>query len=410
MPPSCVSGLSRVAAVPLAFGSIAGSGILSLPSAVYAESGSASLTVWLIAGAMCVPMLLMFRDAMALSGDGDAVQTLVTRGLRPWAGSAMPLMFFFVVVIGLPTGCVIAGRYVERGLHWPGVAPIVAIALLAVALAANLLGGTVGKGMQLVGSAVLVATGVFLIASGLSHPTHTVSVIPSGPSWGHVLPGALLAFWAFVGFENLTFLGRDLRNPTRDFLPVSIAALAINGTFAIALTLTIAATVEQHSVDAVTGLLQLATNRSVQAGVAMVALAAMLINAAAWVRGVDRLIATAAHDRQVPERLAQAPALRAVLLAMMFAVTLTVLTAMPNLTVDALAGSSAVFVLIYLTCTTAYILLSGLTVRTSLNALLIPVMAITLIESGARSLYGLIVAAACLIWSYLRRKHAPTKH
>ena len=67
-----------IRAVPLAFGSIAGSGILSLPSSVYTEAGSASVLVWVIAAAACLPMLLMFRDAMLLSGEGNAVQQLVT--------------------------------------------------------------------------------------------------------------------------------------------------------------------------------------------------------------------------------------------------------------------------------------------------------------------------------------------
>ncbi|WP_415857141.1 hypothetical protein [Sinomonas sp. G460-2] len=44
-----------------------------------------------------------------------------------------------------------------------------------------------------------------------------------------LLPGVLLAFWAFVGFENLTFLGRDLRDPRRHFLPVSAVAPGLYG-------------------------------------------------------------------------------------------------------------------------------------------------------------------------------------
>ncbi|OLT46252.1 hypothetical protein BJF85_17730 [Saccharomonospora sp. CUA-673] len=127
-------GLGRAAAIPLAFGSIAGSGILSLPSAVYAEAGPSSLLVWLVAGVLCVPMLVMFRDTVRLSPNGDALQALVTRGLGDPVGRAVPLMFLFVVVVGLPTGCIVAGRYVERGLGIPGATGVVAVALLGTAL------------------------------------------------------------------------------------------------------------------------------------------------------------------------------------------------------------------------------------------------------------------------------------
>jgi amino acid transporter len=310
----------------------------------------------------------------------------------------MPLMFMFVVIVGLPTGCVVAGRYVQRGLDWAGTGPIVAAVLLALALLANLAGRQVGGAVQLAGSTALVATGVFLIISGLGHATQPLHLAPSGGSAHQVLPGVLLAFWAFVGFENLTFLGRDLRRPARDFLPVSIAALTLYGVFAIGLTLTIAVCIQQRSVDPVAGLLQLATDRAVQAGVALVAVAAMLINSAAWVRGVDRLMVGASHEGQLPALLHQRPFARTALLATLFTTTLAVLTIAPDLTVDALAASSAVFVLIYLICIIAYLRTSGVTARTILNALLIPIMTITLIQSGTRSTYGLIVTIGCLVW------------
>ncbi|WP_157509188.1 hypothetical protein [Luteipulveratus halotolerans] len=218
----------------------------------------------------------------------------------------------------------------------------------------------------------------------------------------------LLAFWAFVGFENLTFLGRDLRDPIQDFLPVSIAALAVYGTFALGLTLTIAGTIDRHSVNAVTGLLQISTSPSVQAGVALVGLAAMLINAAAWVRGVDQLIASAVAERQLPRQLARQPLARTALLAGLFSVTIVVLTTNPHLTVGALAASSAVFVMIYLICIAAYVRAVGVRLRTTLNALLVPAMLATLIQSGTRPVYGLAVSVACLTWCYLRRKQPST--
>jgi amino acid efflux transporter len=382
----------------LAFGSIAGSGILSLPSAVYAEAGASSLIVWLVAALMCVPMLLMFHDAMKLSGDGDALRTLVARGTRPWVGAAMPLMFLLVVVIGLPTGCMVAGRYVERGLGWSGGGPMVAATLLALSLAANVAGGKASKAVQLVGSAALVATGIALIIAGVGHATHPLVLGPRGDLLDVLLPGALLAFWAFVGFENLTFLSRDLREPDRDFLPVSLAALALYGAFVIALTMTIAVCVRQQDVDPLAGLLQLSDSSVMRAVVVAVAVTAMLINSAAWVRGVSQLMVNSARDGYLPAVMQRSQVIRTALLAVLFATTLTTLALAPELTVDALAASSAVFVLIYLICIVSYLRTFGLTVRTSLNALLIPVMAATLVQSGSRSAYGMIVAIGCLCW------------
>lgn len=401
------NGLSRWAGIPLAFGSIAGSGVLSLPSAVYAESGASSLLVWLVAALMCVPMLLMFQDTMKLSGDGGALQALVTRGTRPWAGAAMPLMFLFVVVIGLPTGCVVAGRYVERGLGWSGAGTVTAAALLAAALAANIAGGQTSKAVQLLGSAALVVTGIVLIVLGACQASQPLDLAPRGDVLHVLLPGALLAFWAFVGFENLTFLSRDLVDPNRDFLPVSLAALMLYGAFVIALTITIAVCVEQQNVDPVAGLLQLSNSRAVRVGVVAVALAAMLINSTAWVRGVSQLVANAARDGYFPSVMQHRQSTRTALLGSLFAITLTVLALAPGMVVDALAASSAVFVLIYLICIVSYVRTFGVTPRTSLNAILIPVMATILVQSGSRSAYGVVVTICCLCWCRFKGSTRP---
>ena len=135
-----------------------------------------------------------------------------------------------------------------------------------------------------------------------------------------------------------------------------------------------------------------------QTVVVAVAVTAMLINSAAWVRGVSHLIVNVARDGYFPAVMQHSQAMRTALLATLFATTLTVLALAPELTVDALAASSAVFVLIYLICIISYLRTFGLTIRTSLNALLIPVMAATLVQSGSRSAYGLVVAIGCLCW------------
>jgi amino acid transporter len=177
-----------------------------------------------------------------------------------------------------------------------------------------------------------------------------------------------------------------------------LAALALYGAFVIALTMTIAVCVRQQDVDPLAGLLQLSDSSVMRAVVVAVAVTAMLINSAAWVRGVSQLMVNSARDGYLPAVMQRSQVIRTALLAVLFATTLTTLALAPELTVDALAASSAVFVLIYLICIVSYLRTFGLTVRTSLNALLIPVMAATLVQSGSRSAYGMIVAIGCLCW------------
>ncbi|HEX8132193.1 MAG TPA: hypothetical protein VF880_02015 [Actinomycetes bacterium] len=74
-------GLRRRQAIPLAIGSIAGSGILFLPSAIYVEAGRNSLLVWVLSTLVCLPMLLMFEDMVRATPDGGSIQAFLGAGL-----------------------------------------------------------------------------------------------------------------------------------------------------------------------------------------------------------------------------------------------------------------------------------------------------------------------------------------
>src|SRR5919201_4204292 len=341
-------GLRRRQAIPLAIGSIAGSGILFLPSAVYVEAGRNSLLVWALSTLVCLPMLLMFEDMVRATPDGGSIQAFIQAGLGDIVGRCVPLLFLSLVVVGLPAGSLVAGRYVARALGaGAGVTMLVGVSVLLVALAANLAGVRTTTRVQQVGSWALVAMAVVLLASAATGRGAGLSVVaPDLGGLGVLLPGVVLAFWAFAGFENLTFLSRELHQPGRDFLPVSATALGLYGLLTVLLTVALAVRVPRGPVDQVVGLLQLARTMQprpvVVAAVTVIAFATMTLNAAAWVWGVSRLVAAAAGAAIVPDALARTddrgvPRRTVLLLGGLFALTLTVLGLLPGLLVDAVA-------------------------------------------------------------------------
>jgi amino acid efflux transporter len=109
-PPRDRGGLGRRQAIPLAIGSVAGSGILFLPSAVYVEAGRNSLLVWALSMAVCLPILYMFEDMVRTNPGGDGIQAFIRSGLGDVLGRCVPLMFLSVVIVGLPAGSLVAGR------------------------------------------------------------------------------------------------------------------------------------------------------------------------------------------------------------------------------------------------------------------------------------------------------------
>ncbi|HET8657452.1 MAG TPA: APC family permease [Micromonosporaceae bacterium] len=399
--------LSRRQAVPLAIGSVAGSGILFLPSAVYAEAGRNSLLVWLLATVVCLPMLLMFEDMVRANPNGDGIEAFIRSGLGRVFGRCVPLMFVALVIVGLPAGSMVAGRYVAQavGAGEP-VAVLSAAGVLLAAVAANLAGVRTSSRVQHAGTWALVLMAVVLIvaaAPGVSTGLSTVA--PDGTGLGVLLPGVVLAFWAFAGFENLTFLSREFRDPRRDFLPVSATALGVYGVLTILLTVAIAVRIPHGAVDEVTGLLQLAgtvePRQVVVTAVTTIALGAMVLNAVAWVWGVSRLVVGAAGSGVLPRGLGRSNARgvpwRAVLfLAVLFTGVTAALAGRPGMIVDAVAMASAIFIVLYLLSIVSYVRVRGLTLRSALNLVLLVVLGVSLAQSGWRSLYAVAVLAVAL--------------
>ncbi|WP_367127819.1 APC family permease [Saccharothrix sp. HUAS TT1] len=414
------TGLSRRQAIPLAIGSVAGSGILFLPSAVYAETGSNSLLVWLLSTVVCLPMLLMFEDMVRANPDGDGIEAFIRTGLGRVFGRCVPLMFLSLVIVGLPSGAMVAGRYVAQAVGAGElVAVLAAAAVLVAAVASNLAGVKTSTRVQNAGTwALVLMASVLIVAAIPGVRTGLPAVTPDLTDLGVLLPGVVLAFWAFAGFENLTFLSKEFRDPRRDFLPVSATALGVYGVFTVLLTIAIAVRIPRSEVDEVTGLLQLAQTiqprQLVVLAVTVIAFGAMVLNAVAWVWGVSRLVQGAASSGILPRGLATTtptgvPRRAVLLLSGLFAVVGAVLVTWPDVVVDAVATASAIFIVLYLLSIVSYARVRGFTVRSVLNLLLLVVLGVSLVQSGWRSVYAVVVLAVALVVQVVQSRRASTR-
>ncbi len=190
----------------LAIGSLAGSGILYLPSLTYVLAGHDVLLVWLGGTLLCLPMLFMFTDMVRLIPDGSGMEGFVARGLGSHIAATVPPLFLSVVVLGIPAGVLVAGEYLRSAIGGGMVVRLAgALLILVVAITTNLVGAAVGARVQRMVSWALLLVVVALCAltaPQLDHGYHAVLPTVSAP--GPILSGMVVAFWAYVGFENLT--------------------------------------------------------------------------------------------------------------------------------------------------------------------------------------------------------------
>src|SRR5918999_3002505 len=155
--------------IALAIGSVAGSGILFLPSVTYDIAGADALLVWAAAAALCAPLLLVFGELVREAPESSGLEGFVARGLGPHAAACVPLLFLVTFYPALAAACLVAGGYLEAAVG--GGAPVRlagALVVVGTVTATNLIGARGGARLQAAVTWTLLAAALALV--GLTFP------------------------------------------------------------------------------------------------------------------------------------------------------------------------------------------------------------------------------------------------
>jgi amino acid efflux transporter len=349
--------------IALAIGSVAGSGILFLPSVIFRLAEHDALVVWGLATLLCVPLLLVFGEMVRESHDGSGIEGFIARGLGPGFAACVPLLFALIFPPALAAATLVAGGYLEHALGGGTFVQLAgALVVIAGALYTNLVGARAGARLQSIATFTLLGAAVVLVALTVPDARGGYdAVMPQLDSLSPILAGVLVAFWGFAGFENMTFVAGEMRNPKRDYLLASFIALASYGLLAALLTANIGAIFPPGEVDQLAGVAQLAGRVTGGAVVITVlALALMQANNPSWLWGISRLLFSSARDGRAPSWLAVLDARgiprRAVLVLQLPGACLTCVAAfVPGLVLHLVVGVSAVFMFIYALALASYV-------------------------------------------------------
>lgn len=395
----------------LGIGSIMGSGILFLPSLSYQLAGPDVLVAWGLTTLFCLPLLLIFSDMVRAVPTEHGVSGFIGLGLGKHIAASVPILLLGTVGLGMPSAALIAGRYFGH-MSGGGIAveASAALALVVVSIVANIRGIRSSSLVQRV-----VAFALFVLALALllmTVPAALPHIESIKPAWDfqRILTGSVIAFWAYAGFENMTFTAGEFRRPHRDIM-VSIAlSLLLCGALYIGLTANYAALISQGSINPIVGLAQLAEHSPQKAVVAalvtLFAIGAVLINLTSWSWGISRLIYASAGDGALPRslhKLSERDVPQRALLGMLalFSVVIGFGAAMPTLFESGLQVVSTNFVVLYLLCLVSYTRCVEQAWKKILGATLTVALCVFLSSSGWLILYpaALVGGAAALSWA-----------
>ena len=350
--------LSTASATALYVGAVLGPGVLLVPSLVAEAAGPASVIAWAALLALSAPLAVTFA-ALGVrypEAGGTAAYARAAFGAR--AGTVTGWWFLAAVVIGAPGVAYMGGLYVaELAGAGRGVAVASAAGMVAVVAVANARGLATTARMQLGLTGLLVVLLAVAVVSALpeGRAEHWTPFAPHG--WTAVGSAASLLMFSFIGWEAVSHLAGELRDPARQLPRAIFGALAVVVVLYLGLATVTVGVLGTAAPSAVplADLMSAGLGSPGRTGTIFVAVLLTLGTMSAYVAAAVKLVGALAPGRGIgapPRALAIFGATTAVLFCLLAAGVLDV--------ADLIRASSAAFVAVYAAATTAGVrLLAG---------------------------------------------------
>ena len=313
MPELRSTGLKRVItlryAVALYVSSVLGAGVLVIPGLAAQAAGPASILTWGLLSLASYPFAYTFSGLSARNPESGGIYAFAKEAFGTRAGAVVAWLFVAWAMTGAPAISLAAGSYVASSLALTREEVfLVAGLLLLAAGAVNYRGIRLSGRVQLATVAVIVSVlSVAVVASvGSVRLSNFSPFVPNGPS--SVGVAAALIVWSFLGYENVSNVAEEFKDPKRDFhRSVALSVLLVSVLYLAVATVTVG-TAAYKSGGGVTPFSTLMSSVFGPAGAAAISALAVAIifsTVNAYVAGMARVLYAAARDGGLHSALAK---------------------------------------------------------------------------------------------------------
>jgi amino acid efflux transporter len=400
----------------LTIGAVLGTGVLSLPALAVHEAGPASLLAWAVLLLLSIPLATTFAALGARHPDGGGVSTYARRAFGPRAATVVGWCFFFAIPIGAPTAAGFGAAYVADSAGGGRPTQLLATGgIIALVAAMNWFGLRVSGRVQLVIAATL---GLLLAGATVVSLPHADlgNLTPFAPhGWLAIGPAAALLVWAFAGWEAVTSLSGEYRNPGRDIARATGVAIAVISVLYLGVAFATVVVLGDHPGKApLSDLLVLGLGEWARPATTVLALLLSVGAINAYFAGGSRLGAALARDGSLPAWLARGSSAGDVPRRSLAVVALGSLTSLGVITVGHLSLNAPLllctgtFALVYAVGTAAALRLlpRGTWVWRGAVVGLVATLAL-LVLTGTHLLGPALIGLGALAWTTLHRGARP---
>lgn len=288
---------------------VLGTGILVLPSLAASTAGPASIVAVLAVLLLSIPLAGTFAALAARYPDAGGVATFVRLALGRTPARMAGYFFFFGVCVGSPVVAVLGASYVVAIFSGPRWAVVVgAVLILIPPLVSNAFGLRVSGAVQLVltGALVAIVIGVVAVSVPALRSQNFTPFLPHG--WSGVGAAISLFVWAFAGWEAVTHIAGEFRNPRRTIPLATAIAIAAVGAAYLALQAVTVAVLGSAAGTGPVPLLDLVARTAPGFGPAFVAIVAAVVSLGVlntYLGAFAKLGASLGRDGDLPGWLAR---------------------------------------------------------------------------------------------------------
>lgn len=218
-------------------GDILGAGIYAVVGKIAGLSGSLVWAAFIVAMVVAAMTALSYAELGGRLPKSGGVAYFVHSAFRTnWLSTLVGWLMFCTCIVSMATlSRAFAGYFIAVA---PGIPDwLIILALFSGLTFVNFRGMKESSALNIVCTTlevsgliiVILVSIAFLSGGGTAAPTVSSAVTPSAIGWTAVVQGAALAFYAFIGFEDIVNVAEEVKNPERNVPLAILLALGIAG-------------------------------------------------------------------------------------------------------------------------------------------------------------------------------------
>jgi amino acid efflux transporter len=295
-------------AVAIYVSSVLGAGILVIPGLAARIAGPGSLVAWVILSGASYPFAYTFSRLSARRPESGGIYSFARECFGKEMAAVTAWLFVAWDVLGAPAATIAAASYLAYSFPMPRE-EVFAIAILLVlsGFVINYQGIRLSGRVQLATVVCIVAVLAVAVLASVqkTNPAEFTPFLPGG--FASVGVASALIIWTYFGYENVSNVAEEFKNPARDFgRSVVISVLLISALY-LAVAFAVVGTGVYKSGGGVTPFAAIMSGVFGTYGGVVVSLLAVFITFGtvnAYTAGMSRVVFAAARDGSLPRALA----------------------------------------------------------------------------------------------------------